>query len=115
MASVKLSNKGAGQQKALIDNFRDQMIEIANNAIVEMSKISSFEIMSDEYSNFKGQIIDELTGNYEDLKFFTKWELQDVLLSIIGRHKDLIQKSIIDNYEKTIKDLRKALELYHPF
>ena len=113
--NIKLSQKGIEQQKALFDNFKAQMIEIANEAIIEVSEISSFEILSDEYSNFKGQIIDELTGDFEDLKFFTKGELSRVLCLIGNRNKYLIEKNIIDNYENTIKDLKKELELYNPF
>lgn len=112
---IKLSEKGRETQQRLLDNFKSQMQEIANEIVNEAYEVATFNIESEDYTVLKDRIIQELKGGWVELHFFTKQELNEVLLSIGHNKRDYIEKSIIDNYEQRIKDLKKELDGYHPF
>lgn len=110
MSEITLSKKGQKQQKELLELFKSKLFDIYNNTVVEFAEISSFDMMGEGYADFKGQIIDELKGDYSELRFFSKEDLDDVLLSIAKNNSNLLEKIIVNNYENQIEELKMQIE-----
>lgn len=112
---IQLSQKGIEEQEQILSDFKIKMADAYQDALMWFADLTAFDLMSEEYADFKGQIIGELKGNYEVLKFFTKEELEDVLAHIAKNHKDSIYKRVFDDYQQKIKELQKETEQYYPF
>jgi len=101
-----LSEEAQKEAEQLIENFKKQLIKIAEDAIGNLYSDIIFYIKSDSWQNFRNELMDGLR-NYNNRKIQAEYDFEKIRREIYNEFKDEIIKDLDQDNLQRIKKLEE--------
>ena len=103
----ELSEEGAEEVQKLIDRFKEQLVKAADEAISDLYVDIAWCIESDSWSNFRGAIVDALSGYSKN--GVLEYDFAKIRRHIYETYRDEIIEDLNQDNLKEIENLKEQL------
>lgn len=105
----ELPDEGGKEAQALVDRFKEQLKEVADEAIGGLYIDVAFHIESDSWGNYRNQLMDGLT-NYGNRKLQGEHDFKKIRQSILANHREEIIADLNQDLVEEVESLKKQIE-----
>lgn len=105
----ELKEAGQEEAQALVDKFKEQLKEAANEAIGNLYCEVATHIESDSWTNFRNQIMEGFK-NYDNRKIQGEYDFKKIREEIYKEFRDDIISDLNQDMVKEIESLKKQIE-----